>query len=161
MGEITFTGDSGAVAHVVTEEAAKAFKIHPTPMSKAGIGFTAANGSRIKNLGAKKLKGVTGQWDPFNMQVNVTDAKKNLASFPQMEEEGNDVFLSKKGSWIKHEGAGMMVPMRLKPGGTPEFDLFVKRASETGQFGVLNVDGEADIKEEAVSSSFQRLEKLI
>ena len=173
--KITFTGDSGAVDHVVTKDTAKAFKTVETPMSKAGIGFTAANGTRINNYGAKKLNGVT-QPDGFNMKVQVTDAKRNLASFPKMVEEGNDVFLSKKGCWIKNEASGLKVPKRLKPGGTPEFYVFVKKASDNnvtlegkgtpprcapcGQFSVLNENGEADIKDSEVDV-FTRLEGLI
>ena len=77
-----------------------------------------------------------------------------------MVEEGIDVFLSKKGSWFKDEKTGFKVPMRLNPGGTPEFDLWVKKAEKTGSFGVLNVDGEADIKDSELSG-FTRLEKFI
>ena len=164
--KITFTGDSEAVDHVVTKETAKAFKIVETSMSKAGIGLTAANGTRINNYGAKKLNGVTQQGDGFSMKVQVTDAKRNLASFPKMVEEGNDIFLSKNGCWIKNEKSGLQVPMRLKPGGTPEFDVYVKKAEKEklcrpcGQFSVLNEDGDADIKDSEVDV-FTRLERLI
>ena len=86
-----------------------------------------------------------------------------------MVEEGNEIFLSKRGCWIKNEKAGLKIPMRLKPGGTPEFDVYVKKAGNKGtparcapcgQFSVLNENGEADIKDSEVST-FQRLEKLI
>ena len=49
--KITFVGDSGAVDHVINKESAKAFKLHETPASKAGIGFRAANNTLIKNYG--------------------------------------------------------------------------------------------------------------
>ena len=51
--KITFVGDSGAVDHVLTKKAAEAFPVKPTAMSKAGVGFTAANGTPIKNYGAR------------------------------------------------------------------------------------------------------------
>ena len=150
--------------HVITKDAAKAFKVSETAMSKAGIGFIAANGTKIKNYGIKKLNGVTNEGNGFNMRCQVTDAKRNLASLPKMVEEGNDIFLSKKGCWIKNETSGLKVPMRLKAGGTPEFDVYVKKATEksinSGQFSVLNEQGEADIKDSEISS-FQRLEKLV
>jgi hypothetical protein len=41
---ITFTGDSGAVDHVITQDAAKAFSLIPTAASKAGLSYRAANG---------------------------------------------------------------------------------------------------------------------
>ena len=64
-----------------------------------------------------------------------------------MVEEGNDILLSKKrGCWITNE-TGLKIPMRLKAGGTPEFDLWVKRAVSIGRYGASNVEGEADIKD--------------
>ena len=51
--------------------------------------------------------------------------------------------------------------------GCPTFDMWIKRADQYGKYGVLNVNGEADIKEEAdikdseLSSTFQRLERII
>ena len=48
--------------------------------------------------------------------------------------------------------------MRLSWGGTPEFDLWVKKASQVGKHGVLNVNGGADIQDSELSA-FQRLEK--
>ena len=95
------------------------------------------------------------------MNVQVTDARKNLASLPKMIEEGNDIQLSKKkGCFITNEKTGMKIPMRLQPGGTPEFDLWLKRGQNYGKYGVLNVDGEADIIENG-ASAFQRLEEWI
>jgi hypothetical protein len=44
--------------------------------------------------------------------------------------------------------------------GTPEFDVWVKKANSMGQYGILNVDGEADIEDRA-PSVFQRLERYI
>jgi hypothetical protein len=130
-------------------------------MSKAGIGFSAANGTPISNYGSKHLNGITENNLKFNMQANVTDVNKNLASIPKILKEGSDVFLSiAKGSYIKNEKAGAQIPLRIKENGMPEFDLWVQRSNHLGQFGMLNVNGEADIKDSDLSS-FQRLEKLV
>ena len=85
--KITFVGDSGAVDHVINKDAAGGSKTHGTAASKAGIGFRAANNSVIKNCGQKKLNGITDRNDEFHMSVNVTDCKRNLASFNKMVEE--------------------------------------------------------------------------
>ena len=159
--KITFTGDSGAVDHVITKETGSAFQVKPTSMSKRGIGFRAANNTVIKNFGVRALEGELEKGERFQMRCQVTDVNKNLASFPKMVEEGNDILLSKKkGSYIINEERGIKIPMRLKRGGTPEFDVWVKKASATGQFGVLNVDGEADIADDKFQT-FQRLEQNI
>ena len=159
MGKITFVGDSGAVDHVLTKKAAEAFPVKPTAMSKAGVGFTAANGTPIRNYGARELKGVTVNNNAFSMTGQVTDVNKNLASFPKMVEQGLDIVLSKsKGSYISDEKSGLKIPVRLKAKGTPEFDLYVKRAGKN-KYNVLSVN-EGD-EELAVAQGFQRLEKVI
>ena len=106
------------------------------------------------------LTGITDDKLKFSMNVNVTGVTKNLASFPKMVEQGNDIFLSKKGSYIKNEKTGFKLPMRLTAGGTPEFDLWLKKANVSGKFGAFNVNGEADIEDSYVSP-FRRLEEWI
>ena len=154
--KITFTGDSGAVDHVITPETGKAFEVQPTAASKAGFGFRAANGTPIKIFGERKLNGVTDGGDAFKMNCQVTDVKKNLASFVKMVNEGNDIVMSKKGSFIKNVSNGKVIKLNLDKG-TPQFDVWVKKAKQLGQYGVLNVEGEADIDD----SAFRRLEMCI
>ena len=91
--KITFTGDSGAVDHVITPETGRSFEVKPTAASKAGLGFRAANGTPIKIFGERKLHGVTDGGDAFKMNCQVTDVKKNLASFVKMVNEGNDTVI--------------------------------------------------------------------
>ena len=153
---ITFTGDSGAVDHVITKETGSAFEVNETAASKAGFGFRAANGTPIKIYGERRLNGVTAGGEAFKMNCQVTDVKKNLASFVKMVNEGNDIIMSKKGSFIKNTNNGKVIKLDLEKG-TPQFDVWVKKAASLGQFGVLNVDGEADIDE----SAFHRLEMCI
>ena len=161
--KITFVGDSGAVDHVINKDTANGFKTYDTPASRAGIGFRAANNSVIKNYGQKKLSGITDRNDEFRMSVNVTDCKRNLASFNKMVEDGNDIVLSNKGSFIKHIKSGKVINLRMDKG-TPEFDVWVQKGfperRNMGRFGVLNVNGEADIVDKE-SNVFQRLEMNI
>ena len=112
--KITFTGDSGAVDHVITPEAGKAFEIKETAASKAGFGFRAANGSPIKIFGERKLNGITESGEAFRMNCQVTDVKKNLASFVKMVNEGNDIVMSKKGSFIKNVSNGKVIKLDPK-----------------------------------------------
>ena len=157
--KVTFTGDSGAVDHVITPETGHAFEVKPTAASKAGFGFRAANGTPSKIYGERKLTGVTEGGEAFQMNCQVTDVKKNLASFVKMVNEGNDIVMSKKGSFIKNINNGKIIKLDLEKG-TPQFDVWVKKAEKMGQYGVLNVDGEADIKDHELSA-FQRLEMHI
>ena len=90
------------------------------------------------------------------MNCQVTDVKKNLASFVKMVNEGNDIVLSKKGSFIKNINNGKIIKLNLEKG-TPQFDVWVKKAEKLGQYGVSNVEGEAHIDE----SAFHGLEMCI
>jgi len=154
--KITFTGDSGAVDHVITAETGKGFEVKPTAASKAGFGFRAANGTPIKIFGERKLNGVTDGGDAFKMNCQVTDVKKNLASFVKMVNEGNDIVMSKKGSFIKNVSNGKVIKLNLDKG-TPQFDVWVKKAEQPRQDELLNVDDEIKLND----SAFQRLEMMI
>ena len=52
--------DSGAFDWVFNPMSAQAFKLEDTESSKAGLNFTAANGSEIKNYGQRILNGYSG-----------------------------------------------------------------------------------------------------
>ena len=47
--------DSGAIDTVAPKEVAGAFKIRETEASRRGLGFVAANGTKIKNYGEKQV----------------------------------------------------------------------------------------------------------
>ena len=172
--KVRFCGDSGAVDHVITQDTGKAFNLEATAASKSGLNYRAASGTPIANYGQRSLKGFTNTGDSFKMDCQVAGVKKNLASFIKMVNEDNDVILSKKGSFIKNVPTGKVIALDIK-NGTPEFDVWVKKAEAIGKYGVLNVDGEADIKDEvpdlvdseeddikdSAVSGFQRLEMCI
>ena len=66
------------------------------------------------------------------MKCQVTDVKKNLASFVKMVNEGNDIVLSKKGSSIKNKPSGEVIKLKLDQG-TPQFDVWVKKADDASK----------------------------
>ena len=154
--KITFTGDSGAVDHVITPETGRNFEVKPTAASKAGLRFRAANGTPIKIFGERKLNGVTDGGDEFKMSCQVTDVKKNLASFVKMVNEGNDIVMSKKGSFIKNVSNGKIIKLDLT-NGTPQFDVWVKKNEQITRKELSNVENENENDE----SAFRRLELLI
>ena len=87
------------------------------------------------------------------MNCQVTDVKKNLASFVKMVNEGNDIVMSQKGSFIKNVSNGKVIKLDLNKG-TPQFDVWVKKSEENG---VANVENEGIIDD----SAFRRLEMSI
>ena len=160
--KIRFTGDSGAVDHVITEKTGRAFNVNETAASKAGIGFRAANGTSIKVFGERRLNGVTQDNDGFKMNCQVTDVKKNLASFVKMVKEGNDIVLSQKGSFIKNVKNGKIIKLDLDSG-TPQFDVWVKKPKDGEAIdGVEEEDvSSGDVSSKSLVSCFQRLDMHI
>ena len=105
-------------------------------MSKAGVRFTAAIGSKIRNYCGRLLTGMTGSKEEFVMSVQVTDARRNLASFLKMLAAGNDITVSrKKGCFITNEKTDVKIPTRSKKEWTPELDLCPKKGQSYGKFG--------------------------
>ncbi len=51
------------------KEIAKAFKMRENAMSKRGLGYVAANGSKIKNYGEKRIVGYTESEDGMSMKI--------------------------------------------------------------------------------------------
>lgn len=65
-------------------------------MSKAGKGYTSASGGTMGDYGGRLLMGRTERKEGFQISIKATDARDNLASFPKIVDEGNDIILSKK-----------------------------------------------------------------
>ena len=55
--------------------------LKPTAVSKAGIGFTVANGTKIRSYGGRMLPWETARKEGFKMNVQETDAQENSAKF--------------------------------------------------------------------------------
>ena len=111
--KIIFTSDSGAVDHVITPKTS-AFEVQPNAASKAGVNFRAANGTPIKIHGERKLTGVTDGGEASKMNCQVSDITKNLASFVKMVNEGNDIVMCKKSSFIKNTNNGKVIKLDLE-----------------------------------------------
>ena len=73
-----------------------------------------------------------------------------------MVNEGNDIVMSKKGSFIKNVSNGKIIKLNLDKG-TPQFDVWVKKAEQPRQDELLNVDDEIKLND----SAFHRLEMMI
>jgi hypothetical protein len=98
---ITIQVDSGAVDSVAPPGIAEAFNTMKTRMSEAGIGFVAANGSRIANFGEKQVAGWTDEGDPVAMRITVADVNKVLGSVHRMNLGGNKVVLDGDRSYME------------------------------------------------------------
>ena len=98
--EIKITADSGAVDHVAPPTLARSTPIRETKASKQGVHYIAANGSEIKNLGEKCIKGKTEQGAPIAMTWQIAGVKKPLASIGRICDAGNVAIFTCKGGFI-------------------------------------------------------------
>ena len=92
--------DSGAIDTVTPPHVAKAFPTMETDASEKGLHCRAANGSKITNHGARTISGVSSNYSPINMTMNVADVKKTLASAYQIVQAGNKIILDAEYSYI-------------------------------------------------------------
>ena len=89
--KITMAVDSGAVDHVIRKDEAASIPLRETKASKAGMCYTAANGTDIANYGEKKISGLNDDREPAGMVAQVADVRRNLGSVMKIMETGNKI----------------------------------------------------------------------
>ena len=100
------TIDSGAVDHVIPKGWAPKFEIKSTEASRKGMWYTAANGTKIYNHGAKDIVGKTESGMEAGMRFQVADVTKALGSVKKICQAGNRVVFEEKGSYIEDKKTG-------------------------------------------------------
>jgi hypothetical protein len=121
---IKVTVDSGAVDTVTPPSTAKYFPILETDASRRGLDYRAANGTKIKNHGARNVTGISAEFKPMNLVMNVADVKKTLASAFQICAAGNKVILDIEHSYIVNKATGEKTIINIE-NGEFNFDLWV------------------------------------
>ena len=121
--------DSGAIDTVMPPTVAKYFKIQETPLSKNGPGFRAANGSPIKHLGQRVLKGWGDEFQSLSLTAQVAEVSTTLGSINQMLKAGNRVHFEAGNSYIEHVRTGKRTRIEEK-NGTFEVGVWVPKAAE-------------------------------
>jgi hypothetical protein len=121
---IKVTVDSGAVDTVTPPHTAKYFPILDTDASRKGLDYRAANGTKIKNHGARNVTGISSEFKEMNLIMNVADVKKTLASAYQIVAAGNKVILDIEHSYIVNKATGEKTAINIE-NGEFNFDLWV------------------------------------
>ncbi len=80
MGESESADRFRSHRHRGPEGDAKAFEMEETEMSSRCIVYAAANGSNLKNYGAKKVVGCADDGERASMRAQSTDVEKVLCS---------------------------------------------------------------------------------
>ena len=101
--KISLEIDSGAIDTAIPPHVAQAFPTKSTESSRAGIGYRAANGSKIPTYGERQVQGVTDGWMPFNIKTQVAGVKSPLGSVMHMIKAGNFLVFDTQGSYMQKE----------------------------------------------------------
>ena len=126
--KLTLAVDSGAVDHVIKKDEVPFIPIVETEASKAGMCYTAANGSDIRNYGQKRMSGVNESWEPAGITAQVADVHRNLGSVIRMMEAGNRVVFDSDWSYIENKKTKKKTTMRQEHG-LMSFDVWIKNQS--------------------------------
>jgi hypothetical protein len=153
--KVTLIADSGAVEHVIPRSILTDMNISPTKASSSGTCFRSAKGEPIENYGEKSVKAVTDDGCPVDLTLTVANVNKGLGSIPKIMKGGNTVVFDETGSYIMHKQSCKKIPLRRERG-VFAFDLWVKKAEQLGQFGVLEDDGLREVEQ-----AFTRLAGMI
>ena len=134
---VTVTLDSGAYNTVGPPRVATHFPVKPTPMSKAGRHYLAANGSKIENYGQRIITGKNEDGSSVTMPMQVAEVKKVLGSAREMVEAGNRIVLDrdKSGrscSYLEHKATGKKTKI-YERNGNFQFELKVPRGTGVNQ----------------------------
>ena len=120
--------DSGAIDTVMPPSVGRHFNVVETEMSQKGPGFKAANGTPIKHLGQRIIKGVGDQFQMLSVTAQVAEVKSTLGSVYQMLRAGNRVHFEEGNCYIEHIRTGKRTVV-LEKNGTFEVGIWVPKAS--------------------------------
>ena len=98
--KVRVTADSGAVDHVAPKSTAAHIPIKETAASRQGGHYIAANGSKISNMGAKRIRGYTKERTPLDMTWQIAEVKRPLASIGKICDAGNTAIFTAKGGFV-------------------------------------------------------------
>ncbi len=107
--------DSGAV-HSVTPPGLFPGRVDPSPWSRAGRGYKAANGTGIKNLGQLAVKFATAEGDKCSIPFQVAEVEQPLLSVAHLTQAGNRVELGHKGGRIVSLTSGRAIALERRGG---------------------------------------------
>jgi hypothetical protein len=119
--------DSGAVDSVVPPGFFTS-PVTPSPMSRGGRTYRAANGSRIENLGQQRVDFTTAEGHKCGIALQVAQVEHPLISVAHLAAAGNTVELGAEGGRIVNKTTGREISL-LRRGGVYILQMRVPQAS--------------------------------
>jgi hypothetical protein len=126
-------GDSGAADCVLPPALLKEPPLNVNG-PKVGRNYTAADGKHIANLGVRTLVGTTTEGHKRNVDFEVAEVTKPLASFSKITKAGHRIILDNdvgQGGYIENKVSGERTALYLE-NDVYIFDLYVDVAASAG-----------------------------
>ena len=98
--------DSGAIDSVAPKAVAAGLPVRVTKAAKAGLGYVAANGSRIENYAERVIRGTMDDGESAAMAFQISDVKRPLGSVFRMNQAGTKAVLDGKESYTIRKPTG-------------------------------------------------------
>jgi hypothetical protein len=119
--------DSGAV-HSVAPPGLFPGKVCPSPWSRAGRGYRAANGTGIKNLGQVDVPFATVEGHRCKIPFQVAEVEQPLLSVAHLTSAGNVVELGHTAGCVKNLSTGRSIALERR-GGVYILKMFIPDAA--------------------------------
>jgi len=143
---VTVTADSGAGNHIVNKLDIGAYnkRVEPSPASRAGKGFVAANDHRIPNEGqvTLRLQGEEPDDEVVNSVFQVAEVNRPLMSIGRICDQGHRVcFDSEKAEVICKKTNKVVMVFKRKNGGLYTADLVLRAPKKRNDGGPARPKG--------------------
>ena len=143
---VTVTADSGAGNHIISKLDIGTYdkRVEPSPASRAGKGFVAANDHRIPNEGqvSLRLQGEEPDAEMVNSVFQVAEVNRPLMSIGRICDRGHRVMFDSDRAEVicKRTGKVVMV-FKRKNGGLYTADLVLKAPKRKDDVGKAKAAG--------------------
>ena len=104
--EIKGVMDSGAADSVAPPTVLPLMPISPSNGSAVGQTYLTANGTKLANLGEKKLNVITNDLQENSMTYQMVDVTRPLNSISRICDNQNFVVFHRDGGWVENEWTG-------------------------------------------------------
>jgi hypothetical protein len=124
--------------------------MHPTKASLAGRGYSAANGTKIKNHGEQILKSRTEDGQQFSMAVQCADVTRTLGSVYRMNQGGNVIVFDGSNSYMVNKKSKKVTPIKQENG---QYVMYIWVKDEESKVAAVSREVPTQNRFEALRSS--------
>ena len=110
------TVDPGAADYVMPAGWLWFLRVRPTPGSRSGLRYVAANNARLPNQGPSRLRFMSAEGTIASILFQIAAINKPLVSFSKLVDDGYEVVFTLAESYILHRETGKKIMMKSERG---------------------------------------------